>query len=251
MKSRSCPDHSRTLPAKARRWGHGCFRSTGSREWSSRIRPGAETSVRLLLRTAPASPAGGAWHCPRPDRRNEELGRQQRLHLWRIPPWACRRSQTSLLYHSVTCLFQRQANRGDPKGAEHERTTCVALLACSVSLLLSGGMQLATTCRLPSVRPRQPRRPPRLRPQRSQPRSRITVAPSRSDVIDPGALRSCRPGQFMGTVGFLVNEQYVGEDWTKGPAGTGEVDWYPNRPPPRIRPQAFWPRAGRCRRWER
>jgi peptide/nickel transport system substrate-binding protein len=42
-------------------------------------------------------------------------------------------------------------------------------------------------------------------------------------VFDPVAT-----GQFMGSVGFMVNEQYVAEDWTRGSAGTGEIEWVPN-----------------------
>ncbi len=42
-------------------------------------------------------------------------------------------------------------------------------------------------------------------------------------VFDPVAT-----SQFMGPVGFLVSEQYVAEDWTRGAAGTGEIEWVPN-----------------------
>lgn len=42
-------------------------------------------------------------------------------------------------------------------------------------------------------------------------------------VFDPVA-----SGQMMGIPGWLINEQYIGEDWVRGSAGTGEIDWSPN-----------------------
>jgi peptide/nickel transport system substrate-binding protein len=42
-------------------------------------------------------------------------------------------------------------------------------------------------------------------------------------VFDPVA-----SGQMMGIPGWLINEQYVGEDWAKGSAGSGEINWSPN-----------------------
>jgi len=45
-------------------------------------------------------------------------------------------------------------------------------------------------------------------------------------VFDPVA-----SGQVMGIPGWLINEQYVGEDWSRGSAGTGEIDWSPNTGP--------------------
>ena len=46
------------------------------------------------------------------------------------------------------------------------------------------------------------------------------------EIFDPVA-----QGQMMGPVGKLVSEQYLGEDWTKGVAGTGEAAWIPNVTP--------------------
>jgi peptide/nickel transport system substrate-binding protein len=47
-------------------------------------------------------------------------------------------------------------------------------------------------------------------------------------LLDIGVFDPVATGQFMGMVGWFVNEQYLGEDWSRGPAGTGEIDWVPN-----------------------
>ncbi len=50
-------------------------------------------------------------------------------------------------------------------------------------------------------------------------------------LIGLGQFDPVATGQFMGPIGWLVNEQYVGEDWTRGAAGSGEIDWVPNTGP--------------------
>ncbi len=50
-------------------------------------------------------------------------------------------------------------------------------------------------------------------------------------LIDISILDPVAQGQFMGSVGILVYEHFLGEDWTKGLAGTGEVVWTLNIAP--------------------
>jgi peptide/nickel transport system substrate-binding protein len=45
-------------------------------------------------------------------------------------------------------------------------------------------------------------------------------------IFDPVA-----QGQYMGPLGMLVCEQFLGEDWTRGAAGTGEIFWTSNTTP--------------------
>ncbi|HEY93864.1 MAG TPA: ABC transporter substrate-binding protein [Dehalococcoidia bacterium] len=49
--------------------------------------------------------------------------------------------------------------------------------------------------------------------------------------FDVGIYDPVSQGQMMGPVGMLVLEQLLGEDWTKGPAGSGEVAWVMNVTP--------------------
>jgi peptide/nickel transport system substrate-binding protein len=47
-------------------------------------------------------------------------------------------------------------------------------------------------------------------------------------VLDVGIFDGIATGQALGPVAQLVNEGYLEEDWTRGPAGTGEFNWVPN-----------------------
>ncbi len=50
-------------------------------------------------------------------------------------------------------------------------------------------------------------------------------------VLDVGIFDSVATGQALGPAALLVNEGFLQEDWTKGPAGTGVVAWVPNVSP--------------------
>jgi peptide/nickel transport system substrate-binding protein len=98
-------------------------------------------------------------------------------------------------------------------------TIALLLSACSPSATTTAPTSSGTTP--PSANPETTGAAPR-RPE---------YGGTLSIVSDAGVFDPVATGMLMGPIGFLVNEQYVAEDWTKGAAGTGEVEWVPNTGP--------------------
>ena len=114
---------------------------------------------------------------------------------------------------------------------KQRRTTCVLLVCIATTAALVAGCAPSVTTSPPAeVTTSVSKAAPTLltsQPETPQYGGTLTLANVLAmNVFDPVA-----QGQMMGLPGQLILEQYLGEDWGKGAAGSGEVDWNMNRNP--------------------